>query len=74
MADRIARLAASVRRSTGEWTTGRVRRWYREAGIDAPKRATARGDLKRLVGDGVLKQHDQAGRRYYVVAGGERGE
>lgn len=67
-ADRLPQLAAAVARQPGEWTTGRVMRWYRAAGIPAPKRTIARGDLKRLAARGLLTRHDGPGRTYYTPA------
>lgn len=72
MADRIARLWAAIQRQGGEWTAARVMRWYRDAALDVPERATARADLKYLTDRGLLEQHDTAGRRYYTPAGGGR--
>lgn len=72
MADRIARLWAAIQRQGGEWTTARVMRWYRDAGLAVPKRATARADLKYLTERGHVTLHEAAGRRYYTPAGGGR--
>ncbi|MGW1804335.1 hypothetical protein [Streptomyces sp. NPDC002078] len=47
-------------------TTGRVMRLYARLGI-APKRATARGDLKALARCGVLTEHGPHNQRRYAL-------
>ncbi|MER6430875.1 hypothetical protein ABT272_24515 [Streptomyces sp900105245] len=47
-------------------TTGHVMRLYGQLGI-APKRATARGDLKALARCGVLTEHGPCNQRHYVL-------
>lgn len=73
--NRLSVLARAVQQQSGEWTTERVRRLYRAAGIAAPKRATARRDLARLTCRGVLVLHDAPARRYWTrntATGGTR--
>ncbi|EST25801.1 hypothetical protein [Streptomyces roseochromogenus] len=48
-------------------TTGRVMGLYQQLGI-APKRATARGDLKALARLGLLTEHGPRHRRCYALS------
>ncbi|MFK0140655.1 hypothetical protein [Streptomyces murinus] len=65
---RVALLLNAVISQGGEWTTRRVQRFYRAAGIPAPLRATARKDLHALHMQGHLVLHEEdAGRRFYTV-------
>lgn len=52
----------------GEWTTRRVQQLYRDNGIPAPLRSTARKDLHALHAAGhlVLDDNDPT-RRFYTV-------
>ncbi|WP_030992178.1 hypothetical protein [Streptomyces sp. NRRL S-1813] len=59
-------LADAVRAEGGEWTTKRVDRTYRSAGLSVPHRKTWRDDLEHLTRDGVLTRHDAPNRRYYT--------
>lgn len=59
-------LAAAVEREGGEWTTGRVQRIYRAAGLDVPLRKTWRDDLAHLARTGLLTLHDSSNRRFYT--------
>ncbi|KWT61868.1 hypothetical protein ADL21_11340 [Streptomyces albus subsp. albus] len=65
---RRAALLDTIRRQTGEWTTGRVQRLYRTRGI-APLRATARDDLHFLARAGFLMLHESPGRRFFTYSG-----
>ena len=67
MPDRIAVLEAAVAEDPGPWTTARVQRLWRESGIDAPLRHTARQALGHLARRGRLTRDDRnpARRTYY---------
>lgn len=58
MPDRIAVLEAAVAEDPGPWTTARVQRLWRESGIDAPLRHTARQALDQLARRGQLVRDD----------------
>ncbi|WP_199572673.1 hypothetical protein [Streptomyces murinus] len=65
---RVAMLLDTAISQGGEWTTRRVQRFYRAAGIPAPLWATARKDLHALNMQGHLVLHEgDAGRRFYTV-------
>jgi hypothetical protein len=61
---RQAQLLDVVLTQGGEWTTSRVQQLYRDSGISAPLRSTARKDLHALQTAGHLIQHDDKGRRF----------
>lgn len=63
-------LANAVRAEGGEWTTKRVARTYRAAGLVVPLRKTWRDDLERLAQDGLLTRHDTPNRRHYTPKAG----
>ncbi|MFJ6667477.1 hypothetical protein [Streptomyces sp. NPDC091383] len=65
---RVAMLLDAAISQGGEWTTRRVQRFYRAAGIPAPRQGTARRDLHALHMQGYLALHEEdAGRRFYTV-------
>ncbi|MBH1938626.1 hypothetical protein I5Q34_30945 [Streptomyces sp. AV19] len=64
---RVADLWVRIERQGGAWTTHRVLRAHRLNGHDAPKRATARGDLRLLARAGLLEEHgEDPNRRFYT--------
>jgi hypothetical protein len=63
--DRRARLLAAMRALDREITTEDAWHYYRAAGI-APKRATARHDLKTLAKRGALALRDDTAHRSYT--------
>ncbi|MFE7117052.1 hypothetical protein ACFU99_16735 [Streptomyces sp. NPDC057654] len=69
---RRQRLAQAVAAQPGEWTTCRVMRLYRAAGVPLPMTRTARRDLASLHRDGLLTLHEKPGRRYYTRKDGVR--
>ncbi|MFI2761337.1 hypothetical protein ACH5A3_21085 [Streptomyces echinatus] len=66
---RQAQLLDAARSQGGEWTTHRVQQFYRDSGIPAPLRSTARKDLTALHSAGHLVLNDQdENRRFYTVS------
>lgn len=63
-------LLAAVQRQGGEWTTGRVKRLYRDAKLTHILRVTIRRDLAGLHADGHLILNDELGRRFYTPKDG----
>lgn len=61
-----ALLSDAHRNPHGPIRTGSVMRLYARLGI-APKRATARGDLKTLVREGLLTEHGPSHQRHYAL-------
>ncbi|MGY4960290.1 hypothetical protein [Streptomyces sp. 900105245] len=61
-----ALLTAAMQHPNRPITTGHVMRLYGQLGI-APKRATARGDLKALARCGVLIEHGTHNQRHYAL-------
>ncbi|MFJ7018458.1 hypothetical protein ACIQUW_08935 [Streptomyces sp. NPDC101117] len=62
-----ALLSEAHRNPDGPVTTGSVMRLYGRLGI-APKRATARGDLKTLARQGLLIEHGPGHQRHYALS------
>jgi hypothetical protein len=67
MGDRITVLARAVAAEPGPWTTARVQRLWRDRGVDAPLRHTARQALDQLARRGrlVCDDSDPDRRTYY---------
>ncbi|MEV8045909.1 hypothetical protein AB0P02_18990 [Streptomyces griseoluteus] len=65
--DRVSRLLDAIRTHRGEWTTHKVMELYRAFNIPAPKRSTARSDLRLLHAMGHLVLSDTEGRRFYTL-------
>lgn len=65
-AEARARLLAAIQTQGGEWTTGRVKRFYRKHLPTHILRATMRRDLAALHADGYLVLHDAPNRRFYT--------
>ncbi|MEU2568779.1 hypothetical protein [Streptomyces althioticus] len=61
-----ALLSEAQRNPRGLITTGAVMRLYARLGI-APKRATARGDLKTLARQGLITEHGPSHQRHYAL-------
>ncbi|SED46178.1 hypothetical protein SAMN05216532_4621 [Streptomyces sp. 2231.1] len=61
-----ALLTAAMQDPSRPITTGHVMRLYGRLGI-APKRTTARGDLKALARCGVLIEHRARNQRHYAL-------
>lgn len=70
-AEARARLLAAIQTQGGEWTTGRVKRFYRTALPTHVLRVTMRRDLAALHADGYLDLHDAPNRRFYTLAARE---
>ncbi|MFD6025666.1 hypothetical protein [Streptomyces griseoluteus] len=65
--DRVSRLLDAIRTHRGEWTTRKVMEVYRAFNIPAPKRSTARSDLRLLHAMGHLAVTEDKGRRFYTL-------
>ncbi|MEV6014674.1 hypothetical protein [Streptomyces sp. NPDC051997] len=65
---RRALLLSAVQAKRGEWTTGRVKRFYRKHLPTHVLRVTMRRDLAALHADGHLVLHDTPNRRFYTLA------
>lgn len=65
---RLSLLRHLIAQQGGEWTPARVASSYADAGYDAPKGTTHKGDLKTLHRMGVLERLEQSGRQFYVAS------
>ncbi|MGD1219967.1 hypothetical protein AB9Q10_16240 [Streptomyces krungchingensis] len=58
-------LLTAMRHERGEWTTGRVKQFYRRLGLAHIYRGTYRRDLAALSRAGHITPHDKPGHRFY---------
>lgn len=64
---RLAHLLAAIHTHRGKWGPKRAQQLYRALGIDEPRRATAKRDLRALHALGHLVEHDATDRHFYTV-------